>query len=111
MASSWSAMRSTFCFCSLTPSALAVPTTTPPTSRVTAKTAPRRVNQARRSGICPGAGMTSGDSTRLRTRCEVHRSMSPRLLPLDGPRGLGGDVVGHPVDALDLVDDPVRHRL
>src|SRR4051794_25985042 len=31
-----------------------------------------------------------------------------RLLPLDGGRRLAADVVDHPVDALDLVDDPRR---
>src|SRR3954470_21747676 len=30
------------------------------------------------------------------------------LFPLDGSRRLAGDVVGHPVDAADLVDDPGR---
>ena len=29
-----------------------------------------------------------------------------KSLPLDRPRRLAGDVVGHPVDAAHLVDDP-----
>src|SRR5258707_7266615 len=31
------------------------------------------------------------------------------LLPLNRPRRLAGDVVGHAVDAVDLVDDARRH--
>lgn len=31
-----------------------------------------------------------------------------RSFPLDGGRGLGADVVRHPVDPSDLVDDPIR---
>src|SRR5229473_7491498 len=43
--------------------------------------------------------------------CTPARPMWPRppgSLPLDGARGLGGDVVDDAVDALDLVDDPAR---
>src|ERR1043165_858077 len=37
------------------------------------------------------------------------RAPTRALLPLDRPRRLGGDVVDHPVDAGDFVDDAIGH--
>src|SRR4051812_15307750 len=39
------------------------------------------------------------------------RAARESSLPLDRAGGLRGDVVGNPVDAPDLVDDPVGHPL
>src|SRR5260370_35758659 len=49
-------------------------------------------------------------STVRRTTVNAFRapSCAPGSLPLDGARGLGGDVVDDAFDALDLVDDPAR---
>ena len=47
--------------------------------------------------------------TRLFPLAYSHSPIPTRLFPLDRAGRLGGDVVHHPVDAADLVDDPGGH--
>src|SRR6478735_7151992 len=64
-----------------------------------------------RSGSTSSSKMAWGGTGMTRSTVTTSLDSLTRLLPLDGARGLRGDVVGDPVDAGDLVDDAARHAL
>src|SRR6266511_1726493 len=62
-----------------------------------------------RSETVAGVDATSWQETEpAKTTARARRAKPKALLPLDGRRRLGRDVIDHPVDTFDFVDDARR---